>query len=87
MIFFLSKSKRGCHLDSFIIHSDMVAMVTQFIQICLITVFMVAMVRGTAYSFGEFLKDIEDEFCNDSCEKLLGWIESLSIGELRVMID
>ena len=48
---------------------------------------MVAMVKGTAYSFGEFLKEIEDEFCVDHCEKLLGWVQSLSIGKYELMID
>ena len=45
------------------------------------TVFMVALTRGIVYSFGEFLKDIENEFCDGNCEETLGWIESVSIGK------
>ena len=49
-------------------------------QICVTTVVMVAMTRGIAYSFGEFLRELENEFCEENCEARLGWIESISIG-------
>ena len=52
-----------------------------FPQICVTTVFMVALTRGIVYSFGEFLKDIENEFCDGNCEATLGWIVSVSIGK------
>ena len=51
-----------------------------FMQICGMTVLMLAFVRGTALSFGEFLREMEAEFCIGNCKKKLGWVESISVG-------
>ena len=50
------------------------------------SVLMLVFVGGTILSFGEFLKEMETEFCIGSCKKKLGWVESISVGKFFYVI-